>query len=270
MQNCHIWGKTILLALFLFGFNCLKAQDDSLNLNRIISLLEKLKTNTTYWNQLNKRYFSRPCNDSVMFITTGVDTLKVAIKDILQKEEPAQKHNIHIKTNTIGLAAAIANASVEIYIIPHLSFTFPVYYSAWNYFKTTIKFRTFYIQPEVRYWLDEDNDGLFIGTHFGYGYYNVALDGKCRYQDHNRNTPAIGGGLAIGYRMPLGCNNRWNLEFSLGCGAYKLHYDKFQNTPVTKRGLKTGEVKKTYIGPDQIGVSISYMLPECCKKGGRR
>ena len=269
MQNCHIWGKTILLTLFLIGCNCLKAQDNSPNLKRIFSLLDKLKSDSTYWSQLNKRYFSRSCNDSVIFITIGVDTLKVAVKDILQKEEPVQKHNIHIKTNAIGLAAAIANAAVEIDIIPHLSITFPVYYSAWNYFKTTIKFRTFNIQPELRYWFEEDNESLFVGTHFGYGYYNVALDGKCRYQDHNRRTPAIGGGLAIGYRMPLDCNNRWNMEFSFGCGVYNLHYDKFQNTPVTKRGLKTGEVKKTYIGPDQMGISISYLLPEC-KKGGRK
>lgn len=177
--------------------------------------------------------------------------------------------NLYIKTNTIGLAAAIVNGAVETDIVPHFSFTLPLYYSAWNYFKTTIKFRTFYVQPEVRAWFYENNQGFFVGAHLGCGYYNVALDGDYRYQDHNRNTPAIGGGLALGYRMPIKSNSRWHLEFSFGGGAYKLHYDTFHNTPVTKQGLKTGEVKKTYVGPDQAAVSVSYLLP-VCKKGGAK
>ncbi len=37
----------------------------------------------------------------------------------------------------------------------------------------------------------------------GLAYYNFAFNGKYRYQDHLRQTPALGGGLSIGYRLPL-------------------------------------------------------------------
>ena len=176
---------------------------------------------------------------------------------------------LHVKTNAIGLGMGIANAAVEIDLAKHWSFTLPVYYSAWDYFKTTIKFRTFAIQPEIRYWLSEDNDGFFAGAHLGWAYYNFAFDGDYRYQDHNRETPALGGGMSIGYRLPVTKNNRWRLEFSLGAGVYPLHYDKFHNTPDTKDGLMTESIKKTYWGIDQAAVSLAYTL-DLKKKGGKR
>ena len=85
---------------------------------------------------------------------------------------------------------AIANVAAEVDLAKHWSFTLPVYYSTWDYFKSTIKFRTFAVQPEFRNWLSEENDGFFAGAHFGLAYYNFAFDGDYRYQDHNRETPA--------------------------------------------------------------------------------
>jgi hypothetical protein len=175
--------------------------------------------------------------------------------------------NLHIKTNTLGLGLAIANVAVEIDLAKHWSFTLPVYYSAWDYFKSTIKFRTFSVQPEFRYWLSDENDGFFAGAHFGLAYYNVAFDGDYRYQDHNCNTPAIGGGVSMGYRLPISKNNRWRVEFSLGAGAYTTHHDKFYNTPNTKGGLMKETIKKTYWGIDHAAVSFSYSF-DLKKKGG--
>lgn len=185
------------------------------------------------------------------------------------KAQDKYPSNLHIKTNVAAFATAITNIAVEVELLPHYSLNLPVYYSAWDYFKSTIKFRTLHIQPEIRQWFNENNVGFFLGAHFGLGYYNVVLDGESRYQDHNRETPAIGGGLALGFRTPISADNRWHIEFSFGGGVYKLHYDIFRNTPDTYKGLKTGEVKKTYAGPDQAAISVSYLLPEW-KKGGRK
>jgi hypothetical protein len=185
-------------------------------------------------------------------------------------EVEAWTRRLHVKTNTIGLAAGIANAAVEIDLAKHWSFTLPVYYSAWNYFKSTLKFRTLALQPEVRYWLNEQNEGWFVGAHFGLGYYNYALDGDYRYQDHNRETPSLGGGLAFGYRTHLSKNKRWKMEFSLGAGVYDSCYDKFHNPSNTKDGLMVASaVNKTWYGVDQASVSIVYTF-DLKKKGGRR
>ena len=177
--------------------------------------------------------------------------------------------NLHVKTNALGLCAAVANIGVEIDLARHLSFSLPVYYSAWDYFKSTIKLRTFAFYPELRYWLNEDNDGFFVGAHFGFAYYNFAFDGDYRYQDHNRETPALGGGLGAGYRLPISRDNRWRVEFALGAAVYPLHYDKFLNTPVTADGLLAGSARRTYWGIDQAAVSFTYAFG-LNRKGGER
>ncbi len=203
----------------------------------------------------------------VEFVEIQPDTTTIVAPVVPEVEEWTRK--LHVKTNIIGLGMGIANVAAEIDLTKHWSFTLPVYYSAWDYFKTTIKFRTFSVQPEFRYWLSENNDGFFAGAHFGLAYYNFAFDGDYRYQDHNRETPSIGGGVSVGYRLPISRNNRWWVEFSLGAGVYSRHYDKFHNTPNTKDGLMIESIRKTYWGIDQAAVSFSYSF-DLKKKGGKR
>lgn len=176
---------------------------------------------------------------------------------------------LHLKTNAIGLGMAIANVAIEVDLAKHWSFSLPIYYSAWNYFRSPIKFRTLAVQPEFRYWFKPDNEGWFVGGHFGLAYYNIASNGDYRYQDHNRETPAIGGGIAAGYRTHISQDKRWKMEFTLGGGVYPLHYDKFHNTPNTTEGLMIEDIKKTYWGIDQIAVTFSYAF-DLKKKGGKK
>lgn len=262
--------------------------------NRIVKL--KQLDNGKVWQQMNKLFFGQMRNAYVVIITYKkkmspvqepgnlpdttivepepvVDIVEV-VPDTVMTVEPITPeaeewtHHLHLKTNALGWGLATANVAVEVDLAKHWSFTFPVYYSTWNYFKSSIKFRTFAIQPEFRYWLSMHNDGLFAGAHLGLMYYNFAINGDYRYQDHNRRSPAIGGGVSVGYRLPISRNNRWRMEFSLGAGVYSLHYDKFHNTPRTKDGLLVESVKKTYWGIDQAAVSFSYAF-DLKRKGGR-
>ena len=228
------------------------------------------------WQEMDRRFFSTMRNACAVVITCErvmpkQQELKKQIAPteelapIVEKKEEETKTDIdslsevedwtrhlYLKTNSIGLGMLIANAAVEIDLSPHWSFTLPIYYSAWNYTSQTIKFRTFTVQPEIRYWFTK-NDGWFIGAHLGMAYYNIAWDNDYRIQDYNRSTPALGGGLGIGYRIPI--SKRWKMEFSLGGGVYDLHYDKFHNE---HNGLLVESVKKTFFGIDQVAVSFSY------------
>ena len=186
-----------------------------------------------------------------------------------EKYSESWTRELHVKTNVLGLGLGIANAAVEVDLAKHLSFTLPVYYSAWDYFKSTIKFRTLAVQPEVRYWFNPDNDGWFLGAHFGAGFYNFALDGEWRYQDHDRETPSMGGGISAGYRTHLSKNKRWKIEFALGGGVYDSHYDKFSNTSDVQNGLLVGDYQKIWYGIDQMSVSIAYTF-DLNKKGGKK
>ena len=200
----------------------------------------------------------------IVFLLFGLGTVHSQ-----EKYTENWNRELHVKTNVVGLGLGIANAAVEVDLTKHLSFTLPVYYSAWDYFQSTLKFRTLAVQPEVRYWFHPDNDGWFIGGHFGLGYFNLAFNGDYRYQDHNRETPSMGGGISAGYRTHLSRNKRWKMEFSLGGGVYPSRYDKFHNTSDTKEGLMVESVKKAYWGIDQAAVSFSYSF-DLKKKGGKR
>lgn len=170
----------------------------------------------------------------------------------------------YLKTNIPAYAMLWANIQAEIDGAPHWSFMLPIYYSGWNYFTSTRKYRTFTVLPEARYWFRPDNDGFFVGVHAGFCYYNVAFGGAKRYQDHNKRTPALGGGLNAGYRMNLRSDGRWKLEFSLGAGVYSLDYDTFVNRT---NGLRNGRNKKTFVGIDNAAVSVCYTF-DIKKKGG--
>lgn len=182
---------------------------------------------------------------------------------------------IYLKTNLIGWALGSVNLGAEFDLAPHWSFTIPVYYCAWDYFKSTIKFRNFTVQPELRYWPNAkgDNHGFFVGAHFGMMYYNFAVDGSTRYQDYQGRTPALGGGIGIGYRKAISKNQRWHIEFTAGAGVYRLDYSKFHNTPDVKDGYWYDRKKKTFIGLDQAAITLSYNFPltrfeKNIKKGG--
>lgn len=246
------------------------------------------------WDELFRRFFSPMRNASMVIVTfkqvspppvvvpepvieeveVSADTTEAVlpapvIVDTVPDPTPAVKEwgrKLYVKTNALGLGLAIANTAVEIDLCRHWSFNLPVYYSAWNYFKSTVKFRTAMIQPEIRYWFRDDNDGWYAGGHIGIGHYNVATNGEYRTQDHEGKSPALGGGLAVGYRLPISGNKRWKMEFSIGAGAYKLYHDKFRNY---HNGLLVYTEKKTYVGIDQAAVSFSYTF-DLKKKGGAR
>jgi len=96
-------------------------------------------------------------------------------------------------------------------------------------------------------------------------YYNVALDGDKRYQDHKGRTPALGGGVSAGYRFALPRNPRWKFEASVGAGIYRLDYDVFDNV---HNGLQTDRRRRTFYGVDNLAFSVCYTF-DINRKGGQ-
>lgn len=204
-------------------------------------------------------------------------TIPETISAILSPLECLWTPRFYIKTNLIGWLALSLNIAAEIDMAPHWSFAIPVYFSGWDYFKSTVKFRNLTLQPELRYWpgwnCEKGNEGFFVGAHFGMMYYNFAVDGQYRYQDRRGKRPALGGGLGLGYRWPISADRRWHMEVSAGAGVYSLDYDVFENTPNYKEGQWVRRNKKTFVGLDQATISFSYNFgltkaARTYKKGG--
>lgn len=239
--------------------------------HRIVSLMNLDEGKV--WKQLHRQYFASMRHACAVIITYKrimVPDVEAIAPVLKSSSEPGPSVNLtyadtgdaerwtpdlHIKTNLLGLGLAISNIGAEIDITRHLSFAIPVYYSALDYFTPTVKFRTLAVQPELRFWLSEDNEGFFAGAHFGYAQYNLATNGDYRYQDHKGLSPAVGGGISAGYRMPISKSGRWNIEFTLGAGCYGLHYDRFYNV---ENGKLIDTTKKTYWGIDNAAVNITY------------
>ena len=170
-------------------------------------------------------------------------------------------HRFYVKTNLLDWGLLIANLAVEFDIARHWSFALPVFYSCWNYFSPKVKFRVAGFQPELRYWFNStQNDGWFIGGHFGYTYYNMAFGGEHRYQDADGKKPAMGAGVAFGWRKPFGPGKKWRVEFSAGVGVYPLKYDVFENTRDYRYGKLIETRRKTFIGLDQAAITIGYAI----------
>lgn len=168
----------------------------------------------------------------------------------------SRSRQLTFKTNVPALGLLIGNVAVEVELTKALSLNVPVYYSALDYFNTGLKFRTLALQPELRWYIPESRK-FFTGAHFGLAWYNFAIGGNYRYQDRDGNTPAVGGGLSVGYRQPLCRSGRWKLEFAVGGGVYRLRYDLFYNEP---NGALAGREAKTYIGLDNAAVSVTYSV----------
>ena len=251
-----------------------------------IPALQKLD-NGRIWQILKKRYFAQMRNACAVLITLKketeqhpevnpepTDTIVSIATPILESVtdtivpipmEVSQSRSLYLKSNAIGWGLLIANVAIEVDLGKHWSATLPIYYSAMNYFTSDIKLRTLCFQPEVRYWLNENNERWFIGAHFSLAWYNYAKGTEWRYQDHDGKTPLWGVGISGGYRMPITKNHKWWLEFSLGTGVCKLHYDIFHNE---YDGPHVDTRKKTFFGIDQAAVSIAYRFN--LKKGGIR
>ena len=243
--------------------------------------LQKLKRldNGEVWNQLRKPIlYDLRYGDAVFYLDymtplqnpgyLPLQTAAIAVPQLLPL--PAAKSyetwipNLYLKTNFIGWVMGSVNLGFEADLARHWSFTIPVYYCAWDYFKSTIKFRNFTIQPEFRYWPNANgyNHGFFVGIHAGMMAYNFAVDGKYRYQDRKGTHPALGGGIGIGYRKAISKNQRWHMEFTAGAGAYKLDYDVYENTPNYKEGQWVRRKKKMFYGLDQLAITLSYSFPQ--------
>ena len=262
----------------------------------IDSRITKLKSldNGRAWRQLSLRYFGRMRSARVIFVTRTVEPKSEpepepeSVLGVEQSDTESQTTildgvtstasrseqrlfvpGMRIKTNSAGLALAMANLALEFDFAKRWSLDIPAYYSSWNYFKPTLKFRTLALQPELRYWFKDGHRKFYIGAHFGMAYYNLAFDGAYRYQDMDGEKPALGGGIGLGYRLPISKSGKWSLEFALGAGVYLAPYDKFYNTENVLLGEKVSTTRSLYLGIDNVAISFGYKI-DFKKRGGKR
>lgn len=175
--------------------------------------------------------------------------------------------SLSIKTNLAGWALAWVNIEPELEFADNWSFNLPLYYSAWNYGHSYRKFRGISLMPGFRRYLTFPCDccpiRFWIGAHGGIKWYNYAFRRTGdRYQDHDGNRPALGGGLDLGIRIAFKKGSPWSAEAGVGAGWYHLYYDVWRNGGC---GEKLVERKQNKFMLDYLTLSICYTF-----KLGRR
>jgi hypothetical protein len=159
-----------------------------------------------------------------------------------------------VKANLLQLGIGVANAGVEYSFSDRFSIDVPITYSPYT-IKRTYKLRTLSIQPELRWWMENQLSGHFFGFHAHLAYYNVALNSYDRYQDKGGKTPLLGFGFSYGYALKG--KGRWNFEFTAGIGYAHLKYDVFYNV---RNGADYNTKSKNYFGLTKAGVTLIYKL----------
>lgn len=195
---------------------------------------------------------NEPEVDTVMLI----EPEPVADVTVLQQEN--RTHSINLKTNAIGWGLLVTNIGVEYEKDGKWSVCVPFYFSGWDYFKSTTKFRCMYLQPEFR-WYYQSVPGLFSAVHIGAGYYDVCgSSGKYRYQDKDGDTPFLNAGISVGFRHTLGRSGNWMMEYSIGGGYLSTEYDRFYNTG-NGRLINTASFNGFTL--DHASISFVYRIP---------
>ena len=174
VENSDIAQKEEVLSI-LRGPSELIPYYNNTTIDSRIPALQKLDGGRV-WRTLNNRFFAKMRNACAVLMTIKeeplpvvvpapvpvevVDTVAVVVPEPEPAPAPAPQplpepeewmRHIHLKTNAIGWGMLMANIAVEVDLAKHWSLTIPYYYSAWNYFTSTVKFRTSCLQPEVRY-----------------------------------------------------------------------------------------------------------------------
>lgn len=117
------------------------------------------------------------------------------------------------------------------------------------------------------------------------GYVNGGVFGICFDADRGWVGEGIGGGIGVGYVVPLSRNGHWRLDFGLQAGFFRCKYDPYQYEnpvdPTYKDDLyyykwtldpdlfKKRQYRWNWWGPTRIGITLSYdLLYKRIKKKG--
>lgn len=171
-----------------------------------------------------------------------------------------------LKTNAAGWLMGISNLAIECDVAKNLAINLPVYYSGWNTRYLTFDFKGLIIQPELRFYVPKTH-GFYVAAHAGIAWFNCNGGGDFRYQNTGWKRPTYGGGLNIGYRLPLKKNSGWKVEIGLGAGVYDVNYDVFYNEE--NGPYVASNQYSLYYGFDQAHVSFMYSF-DLGRKEGRR
>ena len=122
------------------------------------------------------------------------------------------------------------------------------------------RWKHWFVQPELRYWMCQPFGGHFFGAHLMYGVYNAGemklpLGLFKGVRSSRYEGDFLGLGVSYGYHFIL--SPRWSIETSLGVGFLHIGYERYR---CLHCGEQTGGGYKNFIAPTRAAVSLVYLI----------
>ncbi len=178
----------------------------------------------------------------------------------------------------------IPNIALEYYPLHgHFTYGASIDFPWWQHYGEHKYFQVRNYQLEARYYFksgDVDKVGYGKGAAFkgwyAQAYAHLGLYGVCFDANRGWEGEGVGGGLGIGYVLPLTKKGHWRLEFGAQAGVFWTKYDPYQYESVVYPDLhdnlyyykfnnfgdffKRRQHRFTWFGPTRVGITITYDL----------
>lgn len=170
-----------------------------------------------------------------------------------------EAQSIAVKTDLLTGVLTSPNIGAEVKLSKRFSLEAGFHYNPFPAGEDK-RWKHWFVQPELRYWLCQPFGGHFFGVHLMYGEYNVGnmklplgLFKGVRNQRYEGDF--MGAGLSYGYHFIL--SPRWSIETSLGVGFLRTNYERYR---CFHCGEQTGGGSKNFIAPTKAAVSLVYII----------
>lgn len=114
------------------------------------------------------------------------------------------------------------------------------------------------LRPEFKYWFCERFNGHFVGVHALFTRFNISqhdIPFVNFKKEYRYDGTGYGVGVSYGYHWMLSKN--WGLEFTVGVGAVRLDYDRYDCAACS---TDAAPQKKYYFGPTKAGINLTYLI----------
>lgn len=215
-----------------------------------------------------------------------VDTLWIPVK-LPRREVLSVKSNLLFDVAYVpgyDRWCPIPNVAIEYYPL-HGHFTYGASFDFpwWQHYHQYKYFQIRNYQLETRYYLRSGDiaknrpgegaafRGLYLQAYAHAGLYSISFS-----KNRGWEGEGLGGGIGLGYVMPLGGKGHWRLEFAAQAGFFTTKYDPYQyGNPLTgseeddlyyykwtddASKFKRRQYRFNWLGPTRVGITLTYDL----------
>jgi len=170
---------------------------------------------------------------------------------------PTKPYCFAVRTNLLYDAFLVPTLGVEWRVSNNIGIKLDGSYGYWGDEHGKVQ-KIWLVSPEVRWYMGESKR-FYLGLGANAGEYNIykGMLGSLFDKDKGYQGKLYGGGLTVGYQLPL--SKSFGIDFNLGLGYTRFEYDSFTVSNET-RVFSEKDKTKNFWGPTQAGISLVWTL----------